>query len=722
MRQILQDLRSGETFLAEVPDQRCSSGCLLIQTRASLVSIGTERMLIDFGKAGWIHKALQQPERVRQVLAKIKTDGLIPTIQSVRAKLDQPVALGYCNVGSVLEIGADMARGEFTFGDRVVSNGPHAERVCIPWNLCARIPDRVSDEEATFTVVGAIALHGIRLASPTFGERFLVIGLGLIGLLTVQLLRANGCEVLGADVREDRLRLAEQFGATTVNAEAKDIADASQGWTHGIGVDGVIITASAQNDDVMHQAAEACRKRARIILVGVVDLELQRDDFYKKELKFQVSCSYGPGRYDYDYEQRSFEYPLPYVRWTEQRNFVAVLNAMSSKALNVTPLITHRFPIEEAISAYEIIQRDVRALGVVLQFQSAGMPCTAPSVGTPSGKVRPLSRPGPAHPRVALIGAGNHAHTILAPALANTLAGLVWVADRCPAAASHLAQKHRFERATTDYRALLGDPEIEAVFVATSHESHAQLVCEALSAGKHVFVEKPLCLLETQLEEIVRVYRRVTQSDTAARLLMVGFNRRFSPHTRRIRELLADRLEPLCMNVTVNAGPIAVDHWLQDPARGGGRIIGEGCHFIDLLACLAGAQVKAVSAMMAGSGQATRSDKMSIQLSFVDGSIGTLNYFANGSKGYPKETLEIFSEGRIVRLDNFRITHGYGFKHFRKFRTWRQDKGHQTEIAQFINNIGRGGEPLIPFAELENVTRACFAAVTSSLSGTTIQL
>ena len=706
--------------MAEVPAPHRTPNHLLIKTRASLISMGTEKMLIDFANAGWIHKARQQPERVRQVLSKIRTDGLIPTLAAVRAKLDQPVPLGYCNVGSVLEVGEGIGHGDFEAGTRVVSNGPHAEVVCVPRNLCARVPDDVSDEEAAFTVVAAIALNGIRLANPTFGEKFMVIGLGLIGLITVQLLRANGCEVLGTDIREDRLRLGQDFWAKVVNGQITDIAAAAHSWTSGVGVDGVIITASAETDEIIHQAAEACRKRGRIILVGVAGLHLRRDDFYRKELTFQVSCSYGPGRYDADYETRSFDYPLPYVRWTEQRNFEAVLNAMRCRALNVRPLITRRIRIDEALSAYELLRKDSGALGILLEYP-AGQDrdhLRSNDPGRASGGFAIVSH----RPAVGLIGAGNYARSILAPAIAATSARLACVADLNPVCASHLARKFHFEQATTDYQAILGTPSIEAVFIATGHSTHAQLVCEALLAGKHVFVEKPLCLTLTELQEVAAAYRRANEDTAKPRSLMVGFNRRFSAHTARLKELLRDRTEPLCMNLTVNAGSVPQDHWLHDPARGGGRILGEGCHFFDLLAYLAGGHIKRVSAMMAGPGLAVRSDKMSILLSLGDGSIGTVNYFGNGCQAFPKETLEIFSEGRILRLENFRVLRGYGFKAFKSFKTWRQDKGHKTEIALFLDRVARIGPPLIRFAELENVSQASFAAMASATTGNTVQL
>jgi len=710
MRQILQNLRTGAIAIAEVPCPKATQGSILIQTRTTLISAGTERMLVEFSQANLLRKARLQPEKVRQALDKIRTDGLLPTLEAVFRKLDQPLPLGYCNVGVAVETGPGVA--DLRPGDRVVSNGPHAEIVCVPRNLCAKIPEGVSDEQAAFTVLGGIALQGLRLAQPTFGERFMVIGAGLLGLLTVQLLRASGCEALAVDPRADRLALAESFGARTVSAgNGADPIAAAGAWTGGRGVDGVLITASSPSSDLVHQAAQACRKRGRIVLVGVVGLELKRSDFYEKELTFQVSCSYGPGRYDENYEQAGQDYPLGFVRWTEQRNFEAVLGALRTGTLRVDALITDRHPLGEAATAYEKIQNGSGALGVLLEYPARVD--TAPAV-----RVRQAA--APANGRrvtVGLIGAGDFANAVLLPALARSGAQLACVADVRPAAAWHAARKFGAERAVTDYEEILADPDVRAVFVAVGHHLHARLLCEALEAGKHVFVEKPLALSEPELAAVAEAVTRRPD-----RIVMVGFNRRFSAHTRTIQRLLAGRSEPLSMAMTVNAGFLAPDHWTQDPERGGGRIIGEGCHFIDLLACVASSPAIRVAAARMGGGTVVRDDKMIITVEFADGSIGALNYFANGSKGYPKETLEIFSDGRVLRLENFRVTHGYGFRGFRKYRTFRQDKGHNAEIAAFVERVAAGGEPLIPFEQLHNVTLATFAAVESAGTGRRIML
>jgi len=721
VKQIVQYLKTGELSLADVPSPRAGGGVLVVAADRSLISAGTERMLVEFSQANVIQKARSQPDKVRQVLDKIQTDGLVPTLEAVFRKLDEPVPLGYCNAGRVVEVGPGVSG--FAVGDRVASNGPHAEIVCVPKHLCARIPDNVADDSAAFTVLGAIGLQGIRLIHPTLGERVVVQGAGLIGLLAIQLLRASGCDVLAVDVNPGRLEMAARFGASTCNASGGDPVAAAELWTRGQGVDAVLITASAQSDELVHQAAVMCRKRGRIVLVGVVGLSLRRDDFYKKELTFQVSCSYGPGRYDEDYEQRGRDYPLPYVRWTEQRNFEAVLQAMSVGTLDVAPLITHRFALDDAVKAYETIQKDPGALGVLLEYPGTASTCDTielrPAAATAA---RPTGNAGAGRAVLGVIGAGGFAKGVLLPALAKTGAELRCIADLNGVAGRHAGVKFKADRVTTDHRRVLDDPEIRAVFVVVGHHLHARLVIEALEAGKHVFVEKPLAMTRQELESIRRTLDTARDRDGAPLTVTVGFNRRFSPHTVRLKELLLGRSEPLCLAMTINAGMIPSDHWTQDPERGGGRIIGEACHFIDLLVHLTGSPVRHVAAVRVGEGPAVRDDKMSIQLGFADGSVGAISYFANGSKSYPKETLEVFSDGRVVRLDNFRVVTGYGVKGFKRYRTWRQDKGHAAELAEYVRRLEQGTLPLIPYDELENVTEASFATVESAATHQYIKL
>jgi len=723
MKQIIQNFKTGTTEVVEIPVPLLGRGQILVRSSISLISTGTERLLVDFGKASWLEKARQQPEKVKQVLDKIRTDGLLTTVDAILNKLDEPMPLGYCNSGVILDVGEGIT--DLKPGDRVASNGSHAEFVCVPRNLCAKIPDEVTDEEASFTVLGSIALQGVRLAMPTLGEHFIVFGLGLIGLLTVQFLRASGCPVLAVDMSESRLRLAEAFGAETADITKRtDPIAAALSWTGGKGVDGAIIAASAKGDEIMHQAAQACRKRGRIILVGVVDLNLRRTDYYEKEITFQVSCSYGPGRYDEMYEKAGQDYPFGFVRWTEQRNFEAVLEAMRAGQLRVKDLITHRLPLDDAVKMYDKLLHDPDALGIIIEYPGKDdrteVRCSS------SVTFKPITYnlvPITASLRVGVIGAGNYARSTLLPALVRTKAKIAAIADINGMAAAHVAKKFKAENAISDYRKILDDPGIQAVFVLVGHHLHARFVCESLEAGKHVFVEKPLCLNETELNEIIAVCHKINpinetdQIDQINQLLMVGFNRRFSSHTVKIKELLRGRISPLTMNMTVNAGFIPPEHWTQDPERGGGRIIGEACHFIDLLSFIAGSPVASVSAMMISGKGLICEDKMSIIMSFSDGSIGTVHYFANGSKSYPKETLEVFGDGRVLRMENFRITKGYGFKGFSSFRTWRQDKGHRVEISSFVDVLATGSKVLIPFDSIVNVTRASFAAVESARTG-----
>jgi predicted dehydrogenase/NADPH:quinone reductase-like Zn-dependent oxidoreductase len=710
MRQILQNLRTGQMEIADVPCPQVGRGQVLIQTRASLISAGTERMLVEFSKANLIQKARQQPDKVKQVLDKIRTDGVLPTLEAVFRKLDQPLPLGYCNAGVVLDVGEGVT--DLQPGDRVISNGNHAEIVCVPRNLVAKVPENVTDEEAAFTVLASIALQGIRLLGPCLGEKVMVFGMGLIGLVTVQLLRASGCEVLGVDLNPRRLKLAEQFGARTVDLSGgANPVDAARAWTAERGVDGVVVTACAKTDEIIHQAAESCRKRGRIVLVGVVGLNLQRSDFYEKELTFQVSCSYGPGRYDETYEQKGQDYPYGLVRWTEGRNFEAVLGAMAGGSLTVEPLVTHRYALDEAIKAYETIESDASALGVLLQYprQADRSTGVAVSQGRSTGTGDVV---------VGVIGAGNFAISTLLPCLSRTGARLKYIAGRSNGAALvHAARKFGFENAVTDYRQILDDGDVNTVFIVTGHNSHATLAGEALDACRHVFVEKPLAISMAQLADVSDVVRQ--HSD---RQLMVGFNRRFSPHTQKIKSLLAGRAGPVCMTMTVNAGEIPAAHWTQNPQEGGGRIIGEACHFIDLLSYLAASRIETVCAARVGEGPVVRDDKMSIVMTFADGSVGTVNYFANGCKRYPKEALEVFCDGRILRLENFRVTRAYGFKRDKTFKTRRQDKGHMAEIQAFISRVASGGDPLISFEELVNVTQASIAAVEAAREHRVVRL
>lgn len=708
MLQVLQNLKNGQTSLAEIPVPKVKMGHLLIESRVTLVSSGTERMLVEFGKANLIDKAFQQPDKVRMVLDKIKTDGLQPTLEAVFNKLDQPLPLGYCNVGRVVESGKGVA--EFEVGDRVISNGKHAEVVNVPKNLCAKVPNGVSDEEASFTVLGAIALQGIRLVQPTLGETVVVTGLGLIGLLTVQLLRAHGCRVLGLDFDKDKLKLASQFGAEVVDlAAGQDPVKAAEHYSRGRGVDAVIVTAATDSSEPIHQAALMCRKRGRIVLVGVTGLHLSRDDFFKKELTFQVSASYGPGRYDPNYEERGQDYPVGFVRWTEQRNFEAVLDMMSDGRLNVKPLISHSFDISEADKAYQLVGGAEPSLGILLRYPGLEItPATrtvllregVQTAGMSLHKVEgdtAVQKDG-----ISFIGSGNYAAAVLIPAFKMAGAHLRSVASSAGVSGVHAGRKFGFDETTTDTNRLFLDAATNAVVITTQHDSHAHYVLQSLEAGKHVFVEKPLCLTLDELTEIQLAYATACAQHSPAPMVMVGFNRRFAPQVQKMMQLLNGATGPKAFIMTVNAGAIPTDHWTQDPKAGGGRIIGEVCHFIDLLRFLAAVPITGWQRV--GMETPTR-DTVSIQLSFADGSFGVVHYFANGSKSFPKERLEVFAAGCVMQLDNYRKLTGFGWPGFTKMNLWRQDKGQKACAAAFVQAVANGGSAPIPFEEIVEVAR-----------------
>ena len=700
MKQVLQSLQNGATQLAEVPAPSAGSGQILIHTSASLVSAGTERMLVEFGKANWVDKARQQPDKVRMVLDKVRTDGLAVTMEAVQSKLDQPLAPGYCNVGRVTELGAGVEG--FAVDDRVVSNGKHAELVCVPKNLCARVPDSVSDESAAFTVLAAIGLQGIRLANPTLGECMVVTGLGLIGLLTVQMLRAQGCRVLGVDLDPARLILARQFGSEVVvnSGTGEDVLAAAQAFSRGRGVDGVIITASTKSNEPVSQAAKMCRKRGRIVLVGVTGLELSRADFYAKELSFQVSCSYGPGRYDPAYEESGRDYPVGFVRWTEQRNFEAVLDLMASGQIDIAPLISHRFPLERAVDAYALLTSGEPSLGILLEYPEARAGSLRPAEGR-TVLLAPAALT-PAKGSIGFLGAGNYAGRVLMPAFGKAGAQLHTVVSGGGVSAAHYGRKFDFSKASTDESEALADPAVDTVVIATRHNVHARQVLAALRAGKHVFCEKPLCLT---LDELIEIDAEA--KTRPSQCLMVGFNRRFAPQVVKMKALLGTVIEPKSFIMTVNAGAIPSDHWTRDKAVGGGRIVGEGCHFIDLLRHLTGTPIVAQHVVALGRHSALQmtDDQAMITLEFADGSVGTIHYLANGSKGFPKERLEVFCASRVLQLDNFRRLRGWGWKGFSKMRLWRQDKGHAACAGAFVDAVKQGRPAPIPLDEILEVSR-----------------
>lgn len=696
MKQIIQDLKSGATILEEVPVPQVKSGYVLIKTTRTLVSLGTERMLVEFGRANLIDKARQQPDKVKQVLDKIKTDGLQPTLEAVFNKLGQPLPLGYCNVGKVVAVGRGVT--EFQVGDRVASNGNHAEYVCVPQNLVAKIPDNVSDDEAAFTVIGSIGLEGIRLLKPELGETIVVVGLGLIGLIVAQLLRANGCRVVGVEFDQAKLDLAGQWGVIPVNpAKGDDQVKVVEELTNGVGADGIIITASAHDDSIIHNACLMSRKRGRIILVGVIGLNMRRDDFYKKELSFQVSCSYGAGRYDEEYENKGHDYPIGYVRWTEKRNFQTILGAIADGGLNVKQLITEVVDLEN----YNEIYGDMRKRGSIASIMKY-------PEETPQERVVKIAEVHAAAGggKMGIIGAGNYTSSTVIPCLTKAGAAIKYIASAGGLSAKTMAKKAGAEYATSDYKEILKDPEVGMVLITTRHNMHANMVKEVLEVGKSVFVEKPLCLHPEELEEITAAYEKAGKGVT----LTVGYNRRFSPFAVKLKQMIGEG--PKNIIATMNAGFIPPEMWVHDMEIGGGRILGEACHFIDLCSYLAGSKVKAVCMNAMGENPQENTDNATILLKYENGTNAVINYFANGSKAYQKERVEVFSQERVFILDNWRKLEGFGAKGFSKMKG-AMDKGQKDEFRMLNERMLNGGESLIPFESIVNTTKASFACIES---------
>lgn len=696
MKQIIQDLKSGATILEDVPAPMVKSGCILIKTTRTLVSLGTERMLVEFGKANLIDKARQQPDRVKQTLDKLKTDGIMPTLEAVFNKLGQPLPLGYCNVGKVVAVGRGVT--EFQVGDRVASNGNHAEYVCVPQNLVAKIPDNVSDDEASFTVIGSIALQGIRNLNPQLGETIVVVGLGLIGLVAAQLLKANGCNVIGTDFDQQKVDIANGFGITAINpGKGVDPVKFVEDYTYGIGADGVLITASAKTDEVIHQACLMSRKRGRIVLVGVIGLNMRRDDFYKKELTFQVSCSYGAGRYDEDYENKGHDYPFAYVRWTEKRNFQAILGAISNGGLDVKSLITETVDLAD----YNEIYGDMRKRGSIASILK--YPEDTPQERVVKIETTHATAGGG---KFGIIGAGNYTSATVVPCLTKAQAKIKYIASAGGLTAKVMAKKAGAEMATSDYKEMLKDPEVGLVIITTRHNLHAPMVKEVLEAGKSVFVEKPLCLKPEELDEIAAVYEKAGEGVT----LTVGYNRRFSPYAVKLKQMIGDGVKNIV--ATMNAGFIPPEMWVHDLEVGGGRIIGEACHFIDLCSFLAGSKVSAVCMNAMGENPQENTDNATILLKYENGTNAVINYFANGSKSYPKERIEVFSQERVFVLDNWRKLEGFGSKGFSKMKG-AMDKGQKDEFRMLNERLQNGGTSLIPFESIVNTTKATFAAIQS---------
>lgn len=725
MKQVIQSYRSGKMCIEEVPCPGVPHGMVLVKTRASLISAGTEKMIVELARKSLLGKARSRPDLVRKVVESIRKEGLGPALKKVRGKIDTPIPLGYSCSGVVWEAGSGV--DGLQPGDAVACGGAgyanHSEFNVVPRNLCVKIPNGLDTagrgampfEEAAFTTVGAIALQGVRQAALSLGESVCVVGLGLIGQLTVQICKASGCRVIGADIDPGKIDLAAKLGADMA-VQSRELYNLIWRFTDGFGADAVILTAAAKDSELVALAGEISRLKGRVVAVGLVGLDVPRDIYYKKELDLRLSMSYGPGRYDTEYEERGHDYPLAYVRWTEQRNMQAFLELVAAGRLNVRALITHRFPFEQAVEAYDLITAGREpSLGVVLEYSDK-----REEPGNPVTKA-PVSIPAPCA-ALGVVGAGNFAKAVLLPGFKAHKQ----VAFRGICTAKGISAKAALDRFGFQYCAegadeLIGDKAVNSLLIATRHDFHGPLVDKALAAEKHVFVEKPLCLNADELNLIIQRYAESTR-DGKAPVLMVGFNRRFSPFIRHIRGVLADRGTPIIASYRVNAGFIPKDSWVQDPVEGGGRIVGEICHFVDTLRFLTGASVRSVQAasIQTDNVKLTSRDSLCIALSYQDGSVASIIYHALGNPGFPKEKLEIAADGKVIDLDDFCKLEIFGPRKERIKS--KQDKGFAAEIDAFVRAVVNGGPAPIPFEEIVETTRVTFAVHKALNTGRIIYL
>lgn len=705
MKQVLQNMRDGKTSIAEVPIPTAQAGQALVQVSASLVSAGTERMLVEFGEKSLVGKARSRPDLVKQVLEKMRREGLVSTLEATFNRLDSPMPLGYSSAGTIVSLGEGMEG--FNTGQRVACAGGgyavHAEYNLVPRNLLTPLPDSVDFESAAFTTLGAIALHGFRLAEPQIGERVAVIGLGLLGLLTIQIAKAAGCHVFGVDTNPERVKLAHQFGVHA--ASRPEAVESAQSFTGNRGFDSVIICADTPSNDPIELAGAIARDRGRVVATGAVGLSFPRKIYYEKELSFINSRSYGPGRYDTGYEEKGHDYPAGYVRWTEGRNFQAVVDLMEQGKLQTAPLVTQRFSIEQAAEAYEVItgKQKVPFLGVLLKYPGGPASPSSPIYFSSTSQKQAGAL------QMGVLGAGLFANATLLPAIKKVAEiSLVGIASASGMHAQHAGKKFGFSYACSNDEQILQDPKINTVAILTRHDSHASLVLRALQAGKHVFVEKPLALDEEELQKIIQAL-----SNHPNGLLMAGFNRRFAPLAVELSHFLQNRGEALYAHYRINAGYIPLNHWTQDRKQGGGRIIGEVCHFVDFLTYLSGSAPVSVRAQALPDGGKYSEDNISLSLTFADGSIGVVDYLANGDKSFPKEQVEVFCGGRVAVLDDFRtltLVHNGNRRVLQS--ALKQDKGHSAEMLALVQSI-QTGQAAIRYEELIGVTRATFAAVQS---------
>ena len=708
MKQLIQNFKTGKLYVDEIPMPSISSGFVLVENEYSLISAGTERGTVKMGQASLLGKAKQRPDLVAQVIQNIKKEGLAATLSKVRTKLDALKALGYSTSGIVI---ASMDKNRlFKPGDRVACAGQdyasHAEIVAVPQNLVTKIPDNVTAEEAAFTTLGSIALHGIRQADPNLGEKICVIGLGLLGQITCQILKANGCVVLGIDLNEALIKLAGETDAVkSLNRNDGNLVAACDNFTNGFGFDSVIITAASPSNDPIELSAAILKKKGKVIVVGAVKMDIPRDPhFYRKELDLRMSCSYGPGRYDVNYEENGFDYPFSYVRWTEQRNMEAFLQLLSRKVIDVRPLITHVFDIIDAEKAFNIVLGKTKAphIGILLKYKAnESKKNTLMQVSNlPVKKIN-----------VGFIGAGSFAQSYLIPVVKSLGASLDGVVTSKGITSKNVSDKFKFNFCSSDADDVLKKEDINTVFIATPHSSHAELVIKALKANKNVFVEKPLAINKEQLKAVIETKAGFD------RPLMVGFNRRFAQISETIKKEFKNADEPLVINIRINAGLIPKEHWTQQPEIGGGRIIGEVCHFIDLMQYFTDAEPVKIFAesISTGNTKITPEDNLAIVVKFTDGSVGNLTYLANGDKSMPKEKIEIFGAGNIGVINDFRD--GLFYKEGKATKLKSTGKGHKEEVEAFLSAVREGKESPISFRSICLTTITTFKILDSLMTG-----
>lgn len=702
MKIMLQDLKDGKTFIEEIPLPKCSSNDVLIKVNKSVISLGTEKNIVQFGKSSYIQKAKQQPDKVKMVQNKIKTDGLIPTLNAVITKLNEPMPLGYSNAGVVIQVGNNVS--EFKIGDRVISNGNHSEIVAVNKNLVAKIPNTVSDDEAAFTVISSISLQGLRILKPTLGEQIVVIGLGLLGQITMDLLKINGCTAIGIDLDQHKIEIAKNRHSHAYNLTQENVDAIIQDITNHRGVDGVIITAATKSNDPIEKAVEYCRKKGRIVAVGAINMNIPRPLFYEKELEFYISTSYGPGRYDSNYEVESIDYPLGYVRWTENRNFQAILKLLESKNLDLTYLISKKIKFNSIDKAYQDVISDTKAFGYLIEYNEENQTNKSNKIKINLPK---NMQPKPSKVIAGLIGAGNFSKMTLGPILLKSNSKIKTIVTSKGLSGTLLARKLKATISSTSTNDIFNDKEINTVIITTRHNSHSDLVLKSLEFQKHVFVEKPLALNISELKDLVTTYEKLDNKPK----LLVGFNRRFSPLTKKVQKIFKGSESRMVINIMMNAGFIPSDVWVHDSKVGGGRIIGEGCHLVDLVAALTNSEVESIysTALQLNQSHLTN-DNVSINLKMKNGSIASIQYFSNGNKTSSKEKIFISADGKSVEIDNWRKIKGYGCTNK---SLWIQDKGHKNEFKEFINAIENDTESPIEFNSLINTTLTTFAHVES---------